>query len=139
MGCSELEDRIDYELGKMADKALRKEKELMDENKVPVLRTGDVIKDKLGRWILVMTPHEGYQLNPETSRIEFHVFLSHAIPVVIHRDPDTGVFAAYDLLRIIQGKAQQYLYWKEDTVKEMTVDQISKELGYTVKVIGNGK
>jgi hypothetical protein len=122
----------------MTDKALRKEKEMMDKNKVPVLRTGDVIKDKLGRWILVMTPHEGYQLNPETSRIEFHAFLSHSIPVVIYRDPDSGVFAAHDLQRIIQGKAQnQYLYWKEAAVKEMTVDQISKELGYTVKVIGN--
>ena len=54
----------------------------------------------------------------------------------IYRRSSEG-FNQLELLNIIGDCAQCYMIWKRPEVREMTVDQISKELGYTVKVVGN--
>lgn len=46
-------------------------------------------------------------------------------------------FNQQELLNISGDCAQCYVIWERPKVREMTVDQISKELGYAVKVIGN--
>lgn len=44
----------------------------------------------------------------------------------------------YELLHILGSSRQdEYLLWRKQKVVELTVDEISKKLGYTVKVIGN--
>jgi hypothetical protein len=54
-----------------------------------------------------------------------------------------GKYAALsvgDLHDILNGKTDPLLLWKKpDPVKEMTVDEISKALGYKVKVVGSEK
>jgi hypothetical protein len=46
-------------------------------------------------------------------------------------------FSAAELTNIVQGRVEPT--WSRSKVREMTVDEISKELGYTVKVIGDKK
>ena len=42
------------------------------------------------------------------------------------------------IMQCIDGEADDWIVWEyKSEVKEMTVDEISKELGYPVKVIGN--
>lgn len=115
-----------------------KEKEKM--NKMPKLKSGDVFKDVNGRWFLVVTEKEGYIIDPTNRRISMHYFLETVNPVEIYRETDGDVFGANTLERIINGKPvdASWLFWKKpEPVKEMTVDQISEALGYTVKVVGN--
>ena len=46
------------------------------------------------------------------------------------------VLSAQAIQRIFRGSTE-YLLWERQVVKEMTVDEISKKLGYPVKIVGN--
>jgi hypothetical protein len=73
-------------------------------------------------------------------RISMHSFLSYLTPVEIYREDDGDVFGASTLKSIMHKgfRDSDWLFWKKpEPVKEMTVDQISEALGYTVKVVGN--
>lgn len=48
-----------------------------------------------------------------------------------------GGFTQRELLNILGGTCRHFVIWELPKVREMTVDEISKELGYTVKVVGN--
>ena len=46
------------------------------------------------------------------------------------------VLSAQAIQRIFRGNTE-YLLWKRQVVKEMTIDEISKKVGYPVKIVGN--
>ena len=55
-------------------------------------------------------------------------------------DTDDGTFPTKRLLEILDGDIDlEYLVWEGRPVREMTVEEIEKELGYKVKVIGNDR
>lgn len=62
--------------------------------------------------------------------------------VYAHHSSTTPALAAFSLVALMQGIYDPYTrrVWKRpEPVKEMTVDEISKALGYKVKVVGNEK
>jgi hypothetical protein len=57
----------------------------------------------------------------------------------VYCDLDLSYFDTERVLKILQGSKRYLLWEKPDPVKEMTVDEISKALGYKVKVVGSEK
>lgn len=123
------------------------------------LHPGDVVvteEEAKGRcYWLVVTPGLWYRIERTVVHSYYGVdvkltqrrkILAGRVPdssvIAVLRAPDNrgGAFSALQLLEIIEGRRDcdwvVYEKRKEDPVKEMTVDEISKALGYTVKVVG---
>lgn len=122
---------------------------------VPALKAGDVIKyadeDKV-RYLLMMSAECAYELRRTNSGIEIaptywgintsdyekQLILSNVL--AIYRAKVGWPFWVPSMLeRIVDQTAATGLYWSREEAKEMTVDEISKELGYRVKVVGDKK
>lgn len=57
----------------------------------------------------------------------------------VYGDLDLHYFDTEWVLKILQGSKRYLLWERPDPVREMTVDEISKVLGYKVKVVGSEK
>ena len=115
------------------------EKEDMD-NKMPELQFGDVVKYDDGPYGIVgihdvhfLTNKDGIMSVTGVSRSNTDV---RNIVKVFRSDSGEG-FRQGELYRLYTGLAGGFVIWKKPDVREMTVDEISKELGYKVKVVGN--
>lgn len=129
------------------------------EGDVPELRCGTVVKSKSGQYFLIggasgrlvrETPEVLVDLITLGRAGEVITAARAPMPVdfvergidAIYADRNGDRFTylgATDLAQILQGN-EKFLIWKRpDPVKEMTVDEISKALGYKVKVVGSEK
>lgn len=113
-------------------------------NNLPVLKAGDVVHCEDGRWVLVINSDEngiwGYLVEGTTiDGCSQH--LSRGRIEEIYRIADhTGIFGRGELAELVNSRPEKWRVWKrENSVKEMTVDEISKALGYEVKVVGNDR
>ena len=118
--------------------------ELMENekmNKIPELKPGDVFKDKNGRWILVVTAEEGYSLWPtDGSALSAQCVLENYTPIKIYRKCNGRLFAVESLVKIVAGAGAYIPFWEASkSPVEMTVDEVSEKLGYTVKIVGEKK
>lgn len=108
---------------------------------VPELEPGDIVR--IGDGFYVHIQHNrAYRVH---DNYIFDIHLNQ--PEII----DTGVVAAVyrkvgelhttsEIKAILRGSYEEEPYWKRpESVKEMTVDEISKALGYKVKVVGDEK
>lgn len=111
-------------------------------NKVPELKPGYVFRDDTGRWIMVVTKEEGYRLRSDVPcMIQAQCVLANYTPVEVyhpHHDysGDCGsIFKAEELERVVNGYCTPDWKASKNPV-EMTVDEVSEKLGYTVKIVG---
>ena len=86
----------------------------------------------------------GYKVERDPYTVKDQVLLTTRVAVTPNLeivniyDTGDGTFPVERLLEILDGDIDlEYLVWEGRPVREMTVDEISKELGYKVKVIGN--
>lgn len=113
-------------------------------NNLPVLKAGDVVHCDDGRWVLVINSAEngiwGYLINDQTLT-QRAVCLDHnRIGEIYRSDDGTNIFGDGELVELVEYRPEKWRIWKrENSVKEMTVDEISKALGYEVKVVGNDR
>jgi hypothetical protein len=117
-----------------------KEKEMFTSEKMPELQFGDVVKWDDGPYGIVgntdvhfLTNKDGIMSITGVSRSKTAV----ENIIKVFRSSNGEGFRQGELYRIYTGLAAGFVIWERPEVREMTVDQISKELGYTVKVIGN--
>ena len=118
--------------------------QLAKVNEMPALKPGMVVVFRDGDVHLMVTSNRGYKLEavgshvclgedfePESSEIQriYHIVLDYS-----PRWPDYTTL--YDICNGSDAY-DEYIVWERPSVKEMTVDEISKALGYEVKVIGN--
>lgn len=118
-------------------------------NEMPELKAGDVICTSGGFWYLCISPTHFYALCRDGERREvvliYHTTVSLQLFEITRVYRRTSYFdvsgdgSLYRLLSDPESKeSSSALIWSsKPAVREMTVDQISKELGYIVKVIGN--
>lgn len=115
---------------------------------MPELQFGDVIKYGDNEYCIVGTNRVYYLRSLdklivpiERSMRKLDVQDSPLVEIVYRRG--TCGFDQEDLGCIYNEKNLDqlagYIIWKRPKVREMTVDEISKELGYTVKVIGKDR
>ena len=126
------------------------------DKKMPIIKPGMVLelqprrydRDRVSTFMLVtyVTDSEvvGYTIDRDQSSV-------YAYPVLTQRSaltPEMDIISVYEtgdgtfrpdqLLDIIDGDIDlKYLVYEGIPVREMTVEEIEKELGYKVKVIGN--
>ena len=182
MGCSELEDRIEYELGKMTDKALRKEREMKrNEALRKLLFPGVLVKlrDNLEEdtpdtglrfcGIVWAVHEEGVDVllvepciaKGEGDRLKIMEIADYKFREIVEfyfsaEGDEWLILYTEEMYKLVKGMPPQEALgygWKGNyykviddvpvkqdlSIREMTVDQISKELGYTVKVIGKDR
>lgn len=119
----------------------KKTKEKENMNVMPELKFGDVVKWDDGSYGIV-TKTRIYllgEMDGLVTAMGIHHTRTEKPIVRIYRRGDFG-FDQEDLRWIYDGclpsERMHYILWERPEVREMTVDEISKELGYTVKVIG---
>lgn len=109
---------------------------------MPELQFGDVVKcDEMG--YMMVGKNAAYPLmnvdglySPQDTRVELKRILDGPyFPQRLYRTGASG-FDQHALKAIYNDLGGGYIIWMRPAVREMTVNQISKELGYTVKVIG---
>lgn len=124
------------------DALKEKEKEMIKNEMMPELQFGDVVKcDEMGYMLVGNTA--AYPLmavdglyGPQGTRVELKRILDGPyFPLRLYRTGASG-FNQHALKAIYNDLGGGYIIWERPAVKEMTVDEISKELGYTVKVVG---
>jgi hypothetical protein len=113
-------------------------------NERPELRAGDVVCTEDTPWTMVVNHDEdgfwGYAVEGRTLT-SVAVRSPLELIVEIYRAPDgSGIFGDGELAKLVNSRPEKWRVWKrENSVKEMTVDEISKALGYEVKVVGNDR
>jgi hypothetical protein len=119
-----------------------KEKEKMN-TEMPGLMFGDVVKWDDDHYGMVGNDRVYYLINVNglmgpsgVSKDTVANIQNDKHVVKVYRKSLANGFDQTDLYSIQQGCAQRYVIWEKQQVREMTVDEISKELGYTVKVVG---
>lgn len=123
---------------------LQKEKEKEKMNtEMPRLLFGDVVKWDDDHYGLVANTRVYYLININglmgpsgVSKDNIANIQNDNHVVRVYRKNLANGFDQTDLYSIQQGCAKRYVIWEKQQVREMTVDEISKALGYTVKVIG---
>ena len=121
-----------------------KEKEDMKNNEMPELQFGDVVKWATGDYGLVGDT-EVWDLKVVDGIVttmnrcmERRKAQTSPAAMALYRGRSVLGFNQPDLRTIVDGKGKLlFEIWERPKVREMTVEQISKELGYTVKVIGD--
>jgi hypothetical protein len=124
-----------------------KENTMEDQIKA-ILKPGMVLRTRAGAfflWIGGVTRGEVYRLELTNGRIALAECDSldgyYDVDVVYaHHNRATPAVCVTALVDLMQGHDSPYVHcvWKRpEPVKEMTVDEISKALGYKVKVVGN--
>ena len=113
-------------------------------NAMPALKAGDVVHCEDGRWVLVINSSEngiwGYLINDQTLTQCAVCRNQNRIEEIYRIDDDTNIFGDDELVELVAYRPEKWRIWKrENSVKEMTVDEISKALGYEVKVVGNDR
>lgn len=122
-------------------KIIRKEKKM---DKMPKLQAGDVIHAD-DKWYLCISETGCYMLTPrqDTGDVALLYYVEiKRLPQIegLYRKDDGTAFKVYELYSLaMRGMTMRHgiQVYNNPAVKEMTVDEISKELGYKVKVIGN--
>jgi len=116
-----------------------------NKNNPPKLKPGMVIRTIQGNWVLIVDRSVGYFVALVDGKIELHNLSADwsLIPEAIQEVYSwcTGFPEHHQLLGLLQhGKTISLLVWERpEDIREMTVDEISKELGYKVKVVGEQK
>ena len=113
-------------------------------NNLPVLKAGDVVHCEDGRWVLVINSTEngiwGYLVKDKTLDRCSQYISRGRIEEIYRIDDHTGIFGDAELAELVGCRPGKWLIWKrEPAVQELTVDEISKRLGYKVKVVGADK
>jgi hypothetical protein len=108
---------------------------------VPELEPGDIVR--IGDWFYIYVQDNwAYRVKDE-----YILGINLVQPETIdNRDVEAvyrkvgGLHVLSEIAAIFRGSYEEEPYWKRpETVKEMTVDEISKALGYKVKVVGDEK
>lgn len=113
-------------------------------NEMPVLKPCMVIVFRSGDVHLMVTPNLGYKLEAVGSHVclgeDFEpdpIEIQRIYYIVWDRSPRWPDYTTlYDICNGSDAY-DEYIVWERPKVKEMTVDEISKALGYAVKVVGN--
>lgn len=113
-------------------------------NAMPALKAGDVVHCEGGRWVLVINSNEngiwGYLVEDEMIDECSRHFSREQIEEIYRNDDHTGIFGRGELAELVNSRPEKWRVWKRaDSVKEMTMEEISKALGYEVKVVGNDR
>lgn len=110
-------------------------------NKMPELKPGDVFQDNNGRWIMVVTPGEGYSLHStDGSWLLAQCALENYTPIKIYRKCSGRLFAVESLGKIVACEGAYTPFWEASkNPVEMTVDEVSDKLGYEVRIVGEKK
>jgi hypothetical protein len=109
-------------------------------NEMPALQFGDVVKYDDGPYGIVGNTDVHFLTNKDGIMSITGVGRSKTVVkniIKVFRISSGEGFRQGELYRIYTGLAAGFVIWEKQQVREMTVDEISKELGYTVKVVDN--
>jgi hypothetical protein len=114
---------------------------------MPELKPGMIVHKSKGGYYLVVVERKDDVVAYRCSLDFGSLFISEAVSFQAE-DPD--IDAVYDergthwfmpaiIVDILRGSGRHRIWKRPDPVKEMTVDEISRALGYKVKVVGSEK
>lgn len=114
---------------------------------MPELKPGMIIHASKGHYYLVVVRREE-DVVAHRCRLEFgSLFVSEAVSFqaddpdidAVYEEKDTHWFFPAVIVDILRGSERHRIWKRKAPPKEMTVDEISKALGYKVKVVGSEK
>lgn len=113
---------------------------------MPELKAGLVVQINSGDYMLMMDSMWGYRFHHMEEKLRSlceiespedvkRVYRYNPLPTSLYPWPFPTVDAIHALVNGAWG--QWDLLWERPEYKEMTVEQIEKQLGYKIKVVGN--
>lgn len=113
-----------------------------EESKMPEIKSGYVVEDTFGRFLLVVSPKLGYEFTRTVNGdLRLDVLTdnhwTHSDKIVrIYGCEDRGWLTVADLKDIAYDHNDRYVLWQRpDPVKEMTIAELEDHFGCKVKIV----